>query len=186
MIIKKVYPGMRDLKKVRDLYNNAFSEEDQIPFWRLVVLALVRPSVELLAYYDGDLFCGFTFTISTDTHLYVNFFAVEPQLRSKGYGARMDAALKARFPMPLIGLVKHPVPGTAEYEDDVRRIKFWERCGCNFHDWKYIMTDNVGDQYIACTFGGTYDPGCLQEIFDKRSLSLGATLRLIRRKLRKK
>ena len=179
MRILKVFPGMREFDMVKELYIASFPESFRIPVWRMALLSMLRPSVELLAYFDGDLFCGFTFTICTRRHLYINFFAVVPELRSHGYGGRIGAMLMERYPRPMIGMVKMPVEGTEDYEEDMRRVRFWEAHGTDFYGYQHVFTDANGVKFLAGATGTEYDRDAYQEIFDKRSLGFASVMRLI-------
>lgn len=183
MRVKKLYPWMLDFLKVKKLYDQSFTKDCRLPFWKIAVLTVIRPAVEVLGYYDGDLFCGFTFCIHTDRYLYINSMAVEPDLRSRGYGKQMIDLLHQRHPTPTIGVIKKPIPGDVEYDEDLRRVHFWETQGCNFFDYQYILKDEHGTEFVVGATDTDYDASAYQEIVDMRSCGFGATYRILKRKL---
>ena len=182
MKVRKLYPWMADFQKVNKLYDLSFHKDCRLPFWKLAALTVVRPAVEILGYYDGDLFCGFTFSIHTNRYLYINSMAVDPALRSHGYGKQMIDLLHQRHPLPTVGVVKKPIPGTPEYEEDLRRVHFWEERGCDFFGQQHVLRDDQGVTYIVGATDTNYDRSAYQEIIDMRSCGLGATIRILKRK----
>lgn len=183
MIIERVYPGTKAFKDVKKLYHSSFPAGKQLPFSRITLLSLLRPSVLLLAYYDETGFCGFSFGVCTEKYLYIGFFAVPEHLRSKGYGTKMIRAMHEKYGKPLIGECKQPDPESPDYEIDARRVEFWKRNGLDFFDNKYIVRNN-GYNYIVNCMEHTYDREGYWAVFDHLSFGPGATLRILKRKLK--
>ena len=185
MEIKKALPGTQAFRDVKELYYSAFLSEERLPFSRMALLSTLKPSVDLLAYYDGETFCGFSFTVCTDQYLYVDFFAVNPKLRGKGYGSRMIADLLARYPVPAIGEAKAPDPNSPEYELEKRRIAFWKRAGFDFFNNEIIIyNDEV--PYIVNSTKPPYDREAYWAIFDHLSFGPKSQLRILKRWLKRK
>ena len=185
MKIKKVFPGTKTFHEVDKLYHTAFPVEERIPFRRMALLSLLRPSVNLLAYYDADTFCGFTFTVTTARYLYINFFAVDPSLRGKGYGSRMADLLQKQYPQAGICEVKSPDAAVPTYQEDLNRMRFWERNGFDFLDGAYPITNPHGVKYLVGTTDGSFDRNAYRAIFDHLSFGPGAQLRLLKNLFRK-
>lgn len=151
----------------------------------MALLSVLKPSVDLVAYCDGDRFVGFTFTVCTDRYLYVNFFVVDPALRKRGYGTKLFTYLQQRYPVPMICEVKVPVAGTPTYDWDIQRVDILERSGYDFFDGKYAITNPSGITYHVGTTDGSFDRDAYWEIFDHLSLNPAAILRNLRRRLTK-
>lgn len=180
MEIRKARPGTKAYKDVKELYASAFASRERLPFSRMALLGTVRPTVDLLAYYEGGAFCGMSFTVCTDQYLYVDFFAVDPGLRGQGCGSEMLAALKARFGKPAVGECRMPVPGTPEYAQDLRRVEFWKRNGFDFFG-NEITIQNNGVTYLVNSTEPPFHREAYWAIFDHLSFGPGAMLRRLKR-----
>lgn len=181
MTITPVPPFSSLFGQVKALYYSAFPENERLPFSRMALVSLLHPSVKLYAFHDQEVFCGFSFTVSTDRYLYISYIAVNPQLRSSGYGTKMLAALQERFPQPILCEVKRPVPNQPDYQQSLRRITFWKRNGLDFFDNQYVITNPHGVKYLICA-AAPYDREAYLAIFDHLSLGPGAALRLLKKR----
>ncbi len=86
--------------------------------------------MHFLAYYDGDDFCGFTYTVENEDMVFVLYLAVNDEIRSKGYGTAILADLKARASGRGVALNIEPLdPHAANSEQRVRRLDFYRRNG---------------------------------------------------------
>lgn len=54
----------------------------------------MKKGQEFLAYYDKQTFIGLTYTIYTDSLVYLLFLAVEESKQSQGYGSQILAQVK--------------------------------------------------------------------------------------------
>lgn len=183
MLIKRVLPGTDAFRRVKSLYLSGFPEEERLSFFRMTLLALLKPSVRLFAYYENDLFCGFSFTVTTNQYLYISYFAVDPALRGKGYGHRMIALLQERFPQVGICEVKIPLDNTPSYEEDCMRLHFWETAGFRFMGGKYTITNPNEIQYYVGTTDGSFRRDDYRAVFDHLSFGPAALLRTLKRHL---
>ena len=185
MEMKKALPGTKVFRDVKELYFSAFPAEERLPFSRMVLLSMLKPAVALLGYYEGDTFCGFSFTVCTERYLYINFVAVNPFLRSKGYGAGIVTMLKEKYRKPVLCEVKIPEVGCESNEQDARRIAFWERNGFDFLGNEYTITNPCGVSYVICATEGPFERDAYWAIFDRMSFGPKAGLRNLKRKLEK-
>jgi len=67
-----------------DLYTRAFPEDERLPLERLLELNDVCIN-NVLAWYDGDVFVGFTHTRFVSKIHYGAYLAVSGEMRGKGY-----------------------------------------------------------------------------------------------------
>lgn len=150
MKVSNVFPGSRNCREVKKLYESAFPAEERYPFWRMLLMKTLNPNVELLAYMRDGAFCGFTMTACSGKYLYINFIAVNPERRSGGIGSRILEALKLRFPgKALLVEVETPEAGTDNYAQRCSRIAFYEKNG--FYDLGRSVSGQGGAYMILST-----------------------------------
>lgn len=146
---KKVSIFTKDYYKQKELQKRAFPKEEQYPFWILKLMAL-RKGVDYLAYYHNDLFCGISYTSSTEQMMYVLYLAVNDEIRSKGYGTMMLNYLRDICGKKEITLNVEPLDKNASnYEQRVRRMEFYNRNG--FQNTGYRMIDDTGAYMVLST-----------------------------------
>lgn len=182
MNVKKVYPGTKDFRMVKELYFEAFPENERLPFSRMVLLSLLKPSVSLLSFWDGEELRGFTFTVETGQFLYINYIAVNPNLRSQGYGRMILEELFRRWPVAQICDAKAPEKWTEDYDQDLRRIAFWEKNGFDFYGNAHAITNPQGVTYYICGKGIEFDKNAYFGVFDHLSFGPKACIRCLKRK----
>ena len=158
-----------DNEKAKKLYMQSFPENEQLPWWLLRFLT-VRKGIDITAYYDKKDFCGFTYTVTNDNIVFVLFFAVKYELRSKGYGSAILRYLKDNNPDKDILLnIELLDESTDNYADRVRRYEFYIKNG--FYDTGYNI-DEVGDTFRVMSTSESVDVSDYLEIFSKMSFGL--------------
>lgn len=182
MKMKKVYPGTKTFRAVKELYFEAFPENERLPYSRMALLSLLKPSVSLLAFQEGGELWGFTFTVKTEGFLYINYIAVNPDLRSRGHGARMLEKLYQKWPMAQLCDAKAPEKWTEDYDQDLRRIAFWEKNGFDFYGNAHPITNPQGVTYYICGKGIEFDKNAYFGVFDHLSFGPKACIRCLKRK----
>ena len=75
-------------EKIKQLYETAFPEGEQIPWEDLMRLVGEMP-LDFTAYYDGKEFIGFTIVYPRKSFNWYWYFAVREELRGKGYGQQI-------------------------------------------------------------------------------------------------
>ena len=131
-------------ESVRQLYSAAFPKEERLPWW-LMQLLTVRKGTRLSAYYQENIFCGFTFTASYEKTLFVLFLAVDDSRRGRGYGSAILQHLKQEDPDRTILLnVELLDPKADNYDQRVQRMAFYQKNG--FYDTGYDI-DEVGGTF---------------------------------------
>ena len=75
-------------EKIKQLYETAFPEDEQIPWDDLMRLIWEIP-LDFTAYYDGEDFIGFTIVYPRKSFNWFWYFAVREELRGKGYGQQI-------------------------------------------------------------------------------------------------
>lgn len=83
-------------EKIKQLYQTAFPEEEQIP-WKDLLRLIEEMPLDFTAFYDGDEFIGFTIVYPRKTFNWFWYFAVREELRGKGYGQQILTCLIDRY-----------------------------------------------------------------------------------------
>lgn len=75
-----------DIGHVRELYEEAFPENERIGWDRLLT---DLPNVDFYAYYEGDKFVGLTYAYRKGPIVWWFYFAVPKSLRGRGHGTEI-------------------------------------------------------------------------------------------------
>lgn len=127
--IKITSDNVNDLK-LRSLYETAFPKEEQIPYDDLKRLLKTMP-IDFTAYYDDDTFIGLTMILNRPDFNWGWYFAVQEELRGKGYGQQILSSLKEQYAdRPLVIDIESPRQEDApNKEQRLRRYEFYKRNG---------------------------------------------------------
>jgi GNAT superfamily N-acetyltransferase len=87
MIEKNLTAAIAD-EKIKQLYETAFPEDEQIP-WKDLMRLVEEMPLDFTAYYDGEDFIGFTIVYPRKSINWFWYFAVCQELRGKGYGQKI-------------------------------------------------------------------------------------------------
>ncbi len=68
-----------------------------MPFWLMRAMSMLWHT-KFLAFCDHGTVCGFAYLAVTRKLIFIMFFAVDENVRSKGYGGRILAELSSMFP----------------------------------------------------------------------------------------
>ena len=163
---EKNFKNSSDRTAIKNIYLKSFPKYERLPWWILRFLA-VRKGIDITAYYDGELLCGFTYTVTEGNILFVLFFAVADTVRGKGYGSAILSYLKESNPGKSVLLnVELLDPSADNYEERVRRFRFYERNG--FYDTKYDI-EEVGGVFRVLATAPTFDNKEYLRVFRKMS-----------------
>lgn len=170
MEIKRVpFRDAPDRRMIRQLYKTAFPKEEQMP-WPLVRALMCMRSARVDGYYDGDRFCGFTFSVATDKVLFILFFAVADGCRGQGYGSAILELLKKTHPGSAIVLnVELLDPCAENYAQRRSRMAFYRKNG--FYDTGYDI-DEVGGTFRVLATQPQLDVDGYLQVFRKLSFGL--------------
>lgn len=116
-------------EQIRQLYETAFPEEEQIP-WDDLMRLIGEMHLDFTAYYDGDTFVGFTIIYPRPSFTWYWYFAVRDELRSKGYGQQILSNVIERYKgQTTVFDMESPRQECANSEQRKRRHKFYLRNG---------------------------------------------------------
>lgn len=127
-------------EKIKQLYETAFPEGEQIPWNNLMRLVGEMP-LDFTAYYDGEEFIGFTIVYPWKSFNWYWYFAVRQELRGKGYGQRILTQLIERYKGQTCVLdMESPTQVCDNIDQRKRRHAFYLRNG--FRDTNVYRTYN--------------------------------------------
>ena len=146
--------------QVKALYESAFPANERIPIKHLLDNKIKR---EFWAFFDKEdgandaapKFCGFSNSISHGDITNIVYFAVEPELRSRGYGSQILQAIRRQHPDTRIVVdieVEEDSKDAEELERRNRRREFYTRNGFNASPVDYVWQ---GEHYRLLSAGGT-------------------------------
>ena len=139
------------LPQVKALYESAFPANERIPIKHLLDNKIKR---EFWAFFDGDLFCGFSNSITHGSITNIVYFAVVPELRSRGYGSQILQAIRKQHPDTRIVVdieVEEDSKDAEELERRNRRREFYTRNGFDSSPVDYVWQ---GEHYRLLSAGG--------------------------------
>ena len=148
------------LPQVKALYESAFPANERIPIKHLLDDKIKR---EFWAFFDKEesenaaapRFCGFSNSISLGDITNIVYFAVVPELRSRGYGSQILQVIRRQHPDTRIVVdieVEEDSKDAEELERRNRRRDFYQRNGFDSSPFDYVWQ---GEHYRLLTAGGT-------------------------------
>ena len=150
LTIVPVTDESNDLAEIRRLYLSAFPANERRRFRDLVD----DPSggSELVTLYDGELFCGFACFLNALDISHIIYFAIEENLRDRGYGS---AALKAigeyKRGRRILVDIELETPSAVNNDQRRRRKSFYLRNGYKQTPVRYHWR---GEDYEILSTGG--------------------------------
>jgi GNAT superfamily N-acetyltransferase len=152
--------------QVKALYESAFPANERIPIKHLLDDKIKR---EFWAFFDDDFrgnlsatetaatptFCGFSNSISHGDITNIVYFAVVPELRSRGYGSQILQAIRRQHPDTRLVVdieVEEDSKDAEELERRNRRRDFYQRNGFDASPVDYVWQ---GEHYRLLSAGGT-------------------------------
>lgn len=118
-------------RHLRRLYETAFPVEEQIPYDDIIYLLDVM-DIDYTAYYEGDLLVGLTMVLRMPKYNWGWYFAVNEELRGRGYGQGVLTAVLNKYhsERPFIMDIESPYqPDAPNLGQRRRRHAFYLRNG---------------------------------------------------------
>ena len=144
------------LPQVKALYESAFPANERIPTKQLLDNKIQREFFAFVDTIDGTpTFCGFSNSITRGTITNIVSFAVEPELRSRGYGSEILKTIREKHPETRLVVdieVEENSKDAEEIERRNRRRDFYLRNGFEASPFDYHWQ---GEHYRLLTAGGT-------------------------------
>ena len=115
--------------EICNLYEEAFPEEERLPWKDLMCLTDAMP-LDFTAYYDLETFVGLTIVLPRENYNWFWYFAVEEQLRGKGYGQKiLTHIINQYMDKRLILDMESPRQECDNLDQRLRRTGFYLRNG---------------------------------------------------------
>ena len=148
------------LPRVKALYESAFPANERIPIKHLLDDKIKREFWAFFYKDDGESgavsrFCGFSNSITHGSITNIIYFAVIPELRSRGYGSQILQVIREQHPDTRIVVdieVEEDSKDAEELERRNRRREFYTRNGFDSSPVDYIWQ---GEHYRLLSAGGT-------------------------------
>ena len=141
-------------EKIKQLYETAFPEGEQIPWEDLMRLVGEMP-LDFIAYYDEEEFIGFTIVYPRKSFNWFWYFAVLEELRGKGYGQQILTQLIEQYKGQTFVLdMESPTQVCENIDQRQRRHDFYLRNG--FRDTNVYRTYNDITMTIMMIGPGTF------------------------------
>ena len=140
---KNINSKLNEYQQILELYRSAFPENEKLPIWLLNLMSK-RKCVDFLAFYDEDVFCGFTYLIHHHQTTFVLYLAINRNVRSKGYGSKILKWISDHAQKNIILNIETVWTKYENYNQRLSRQKFYFKNG--FSDTQYKMIDN-GEKY---------------------------------------
>ena len=139
---------------IKHLYERAFPEDEQIPWDDLMRLVKEMP-LDFTAYYKGETFIGFTIVYPRKQFNWFWYFAVQEELRGKGYGQQILTLLIEKYKGQTSVLdMESPTQVSENIVQRRRRHAFYLRNG--FRDTNVYRTYNDITMTIMMMGEGTF------------------------------
>ena len=152
-------------EKIKQLYETAFPKDEQIPWDDLMRLIEEMP-LDFTAYYDGETFIGFTIVYPRKQFNWYWYFAVQEELRGKGYGQQILTLLIEKYKGQTCVLdMESPTQVCENIEQRRRRHAFYLRNG--FRDTNVYRTYNDITMTIMMRGEGTFTMQDWDDIVDE-------------------
>ena len=151
----------KNRQKVKEIYKSSFLKEDRMPFVLMLIMGYLK-NTHFLSFYDRDMICGFVYIATTKKLTFVMFFAVDVNIRSKGYGSSILDKIQSLYPdnKIIITIERCDEEDTEDIEERLRRREFYTSNG--YMETGYIVKLGNKKQEIIIKNGR----------FDKREFTL--------------
>ena len=142
----------KNLPEILRLYRAAFPLIERVDFD--IYLDDPVGNIDILSFWDRDLFCGFAAFMTYDDLTQILYFAIEENLREQGYGSRALAAMREFYGANrIMADLEDPSFATDEVTraERSRRVGFYERAGYRLTD---VRLEWEGENYVMMMSGG--------------------------------
>ena len=166
--VKNINTKLSDYKKITEIYMNSFPDNERFPLWFLNIMSK-RKCVDYLAFYDKNVFCGFTYLITNKNTTFVLYLATDSSIRSKGYGSQILNWIIDNKEDNIVLNIESVSPKYDNFDERLSRQKFYFKNG--FEDTKYKLIDNE-DVYDVLYKGNNFSKIEYESIFKVFSFGL--------------
>lgn len=152
--MEAVRTGSPLLPQVLSLYERAFPENERRPLGPL--LEDKSGCSDFIAFLDGDQFCGFACLLTWKDITHLIYFAIEDDLRGRGYGTEaLKVMLELHPGHRYIADLEAPDPSAPNHQERASRRQFYMRAGYGPTKVRYSW---YGEKYEILSLGGSVSP----------------------------
>lgn len=161
--IEKVTEKTKELEGIKKLYIQAFPENERRPFEDM--LSDKTKCIEVLAFYDGEQFCGFACLLNTEDISHIIYLAIEDSYRNKGYGSlALTVIHKQKAGRRVIVDIERENEKAENNEQRQKRKQFYLRNGYKETEVKYHWEQ---EDYEILAYGGDVSNEDFEMFWDK-------------------
>lgn len=145
----------RKSRRVKEIYLASFPKKERMPFWSMRLMAKMT-ATRFWEFSDGDTVCGFAYLGMAEGISFLMFLAVDPSLRSRGYGGRILEEIRRRCsPDKILVSIERCAEGADNLSQRRRRREFYLRNG--YEPTGFCIELSGVEQEILIR-GGVFDP----------------------------
>lgn len=138
------------MERITSLYNRAFPANERRPLEPLINDRTGHG--EIIAFYDGDVFCGFACLLTWRDISHIIYFAIEDELRGRGYGGQaLEIMYEMKAGCRMIVDVEAERPDAENNAKRISRINFYRRNGYRPTEVRYNWRE---EDYLILSRGG--------------------------------
>lgn len=150
LTIRKVTPTTENINEIKRLYKDSFPQNERRNFDNLMTMG--NGKSEIIALYDGDIFCGFVSLLNGNVISHIIYFAIEEELRGHGYGSdALKVIHEYQSGRRVIVDIEQETETAPNNEQRRRRKQFYFRNGYAETEIKYNWRN---EDYEILSFGG--------------------------------
>jgi GNAT superfamily N-acetyltransferase len=153
--LKKVSRDIPEFDKIKNLYSNAFPEDEKAPF-SLLYFKRNKDNVDFFSIHADGEWVGFAYAVSEKDVTYLFYFAIDEEVRGKGYGSAALKALIKHYEGQRFFLALEQLDESADnFDERIHRRHFYARNGlrsldCRLREGKVV--------YDVMGVGGKIEP----------------------------
>ncbi len=118
---------LNNAHEFKKLYYESFPECERVEFEGLFSGVFVGS--KLIGQYDNGKLVGMMHIIMKPEFIHLNYFAVKPECRGRGYGSKCLTWLKRKYGMPIVVDVEELDPTSDNNEVRIKRQHFYMKNG---------------------------------------------------------
>lgn len=124
-----------ELNEINKIYNQSFPKQERISFDYLLSMT-TNSNVKFLIAFKNEII-GLVFLIEKENEALVYYFAINTNLRSKGYGSLLLTELKNMY-KNLIIIMEVIDKNSNDYDIQNKRFKFYQKNGLKLTNYRLI------------------------------------------------
>lgn len=127
--MEKVTLKSGNRNKVKEIYETSFSKEDRMPFLMMLFMSYLK-STHFISFYEENVLCGFVYMATMRKITFVMFFAVDENIRSRGYGSCILNKIQSLYPNnKIISTIERCNVESENMNERIRRKNFYIKNG---------------------------------------------------------